>query len=242
MAQDSQQTSSYNFLRRVFEPGDLIEIRGIGSKKFGPMRVLTRDLAYAAREAANMVTLGSNVYYLLNPIAPDSRYATKSPHDDLCFSSYAARDEDIACRNLYMIDCDPVRESGTAASEEQRQEAMELAGKVRAYLRERQWPEPIVLDSGNGVHLLYKGDRCSADESELKIALKHLNREVGTPAVKIDTVVCNPARLARLPREPQGRTHGAGRGVSTVLRPTARVQDQSPGRGGWPAGQLRHSP
>jgi hypothetical protein len=70
---------------------------------------------------------------------------------------------------------------------------------VRAALTERGWPEPIVIDSGNGCHLLYKGDRCAPGGEILKLALKFLSSTFSTDAAKVDVTVFNPARISRLP-------------------------------------------
>ena len=105
------------FLRTIFAAGDLIEIRGLGSPQYGTMRILTTEISTAARAATKMVHCGADVYYALNPIKPDSKYATSIKLDNLPRRvRQTARDQDIACRNAYLLDLDPVRPSGAAAS------------------------------------------------------------------------------------------------------------------------------
>jgi len=154
--------------------------------------------------------------YPEKPINPSSWYARDIEHDDpLRHVWRTAADRDILCRFHYLIDVDPVRET-SAATPEQRQAAIETAQQVRDYLRDNGWSEPIaVIDSGNGVHLLYRGDGCSADDSILKFALKALAMKFNG-ACKIDTVVGNPARISRMPYT---KNLKAGRMASVIEYP-----------------------
>ena len=72
-----------HFLRTLFEPGDIIEIRGLGSPKYGTMRILTRDFNRAARAAVKMSAEGADTYFGLNPVAADSQYARAVKLDNL---------------------------------------------------------------------------------------------------------------------------------------------------------------
>lgn len=105
----------------------------------------------------------------------------------------------IDSRALYLIDIDPVRPSGTCATVVEKATALEVADKIQAYLASLGWPEPILVDSGNGYHLLYRGDGCCADSEEWVYALKHLDSEFSTVDAHVDTCVGNPARISRLP-------------------------------------------
>ena len=187
------------FLRYVFEPNDLIEIRGLGSPEFGVMRMLANDAPTAARAALKMTECGANVYFALNPIRPDSKYATSIKLNNLPRRArQTAKKESIASRNLYLLDIDPT-EHDTAATPEELAAALALATTVREYLTSQGWPEPILLSSGNGVHMLYKGDRCSPEGDILALALKYLDLKFSTPVVKVDIGVFDEPRVARLP-------------------------------------------
>ena len=187
------------FLQTIFEPGDLFEIRALGSKKYGTMSMLGDDFFLAAKTAVAMEERGADVYYALNPIEPNSRYAKRVkqnfPFENVRFT---ATDKSMACRNLYLIDIDPIRPPGTAATDKHRIAAGVMADTVRDHLASLEWPEPIRIDSGNGIHLLYKGDRCSANGDILKYALIALARRFDGDC-KVDLVTHNPARIARLP-------------------------------------------
>jgi hypothetical protein len=111
----------------------------------------------------------------------------------------SASDRDIDHRNLYLIDIDPVRPSGVASSPIELCNAKAVALNVREYLRAKGWPEPIQVSSGNGVHLLYKGEGPASDYYDWKNALKFLAHKFGTADAKIDTSAHNAARISRLP-------------------------------------------
>ncbi|MCU1247065.1 MAG: hypothetical protein JWQ49_94 [Edaphobacter sp.] len=197
MTKAEQITKIHSFLRRMFVPGDLIEIRGLKSRK-GTLRMLTDDLYLAARSASAMEKEGADVYYCLNPVDRESKYAKTAKINDGDNNCRTAGNADTANRNAYLIDIDPDRPSGEAATKEQRAAALSTAQEVHTFLAERGWPDPIVLDSGNGIHMLYKGNRCSANDDALKFALKRL-ATLFNGTCKIDAVVSNPARISRMP-------------------------------------------
>jgi hypothetical protein len=74
-------------------------------------------------------------------------------------------DADILRRRWFPIDIDPVRPSGVSSSEDEHASALWLADQVKGFLSERGWPEPLVGDSGNGAHLLYRIDLPNDTES-----------------------------------------------------------------------------
>src|SRR5262249_39827200 len=104
------------------------------------------------------------------------------------------------------------------ASDAEKALARRTLEQVRAFLRERGWPEPVVCDSGNGYHLLYRIDLPADDGGLVERVLRALAARFDSDQVKIDQAVCNPARLCKLP----GTL--ARKGDSTPLRPHRRPQ------------------
>jgi len=92
------------------------------------------------------------------------------------------------------------------------------AGEVRDYLRGQAWPEPLVGDSGNGAHLLYRVDLPNDRESLglVKGILETLAFKFSNEAVGVDTTTCNAARIWKL----YGTT--ARKGDDTEERPHRR--------------------
>jgi hypothetical protein len=70
---------------------------------------------------------------------------------------------------------------------------------VQEYLTSLGWPEPIRVDSGNGYHLLYRGDRCNPSSAAWVYILKLLAKTFNTEGAKVDTSVGNASRISRLP-------------------------------------------
>ncbi len=106
------------------------------------------------------------------------------------------KDKEIASVNHLLVDADPVRPEGICATQKEKEAALTLLRTIYADLKKDGWPEPLVADSGNGGHLLYKID---VDVAPLIAdVLKILDQQYSTETVKIDTTVGNPARLVKV--------------------------------------------
>ncbi len=60
------------------------------------------------------------------------------------------------------------------------------------------WPEPILADSGNGAHLLYRIDLPANDDGLVKRVLEGLAFRFDDAEVRVDTTTHNPARIWKL--------------------------------------------
>jgi hypothetical protein len=107
-------------------------------------------------------------------------------------------DRDIQERQWILLDFDPVRPTGISSMDAEHQWALDQALKVREYLRENDFPEPILADSGNGNHLRYRVQLPADDGDVIKNFLMALAGRFDTDQVKIDTTVFNPARITKL--------------------------------------------
>jgi hypothetical protein len=105
MTRLEQVTAIHNFLRRIFVAGDLIEIRGLGSKDNGTMSFLTDDLYLGAKAAAAMEGRGADVYFTLNPISRESRFAERCVQRSkpYCHVKYTAGNADIAKQSPFAL-------------------------------------------------------------------------------------------------------------------------------------------
>ena len=93
-------------------------------------------------------------YFTLNPLKlPDGVPLNPA---SLRSSSNAASATDVARRTWLLIDCDPPRQPKTNSTAEEKQAAREQAERIREWLHSHGWPEPLLGDSGNGWHLLYR--------------------------------------------------------------------------------------
>jgi P4 family phage/plasmid primase-like protien len=114
------------------------------------------DWNAAVRAVENEPTQYKAAYFTLNPIKLPSEIPVNP--QALTPSRNTAGDSDIARRVWLLVDLDPPRTAGTNSTEAEKQAAREQAEHVREYLRSRNWPEPMLCDSGNGWHLLYRVD------------------------------------------------------------------------------------
>ena len=139
------------------------------------------------------------MYFVLNKIdsacfgRQQSGKIVKSP-------KITTNDNDIIRRCFVFVDFDPVRKSGTNASNEEFELAHKKAQDVFRFLREKGFSEPIICKSGNGLHLTYKVD--FPNDEETTEIIKHFYEYLGSlfsdDKVDIDTKVFNLARLCKL--------------------------------------------
>ena len=66
------------------------------------------------------------------------------------------------------MDVDFDRPSGISATDAEKAAAKKKASEIYGFLKERDWPEPVVADSGNGYHLDYRVDLPAADDGLLE--------------------------------------------------------------------------
>jgi len=170
-----------------------------------------------AEEALKISRVAKGVYFTLNPISKDL-LARRCNRIGYAQEGELTKDKDILCRRWFLIDVDPVRDSHISSSDAEKSLALDTVGKVREYLRSQTWPEPILADSGNGFHLLYRVDLPAIDGGLVEGVLQVLADRFDTDHVKIDRTVFNPSRICKLPGT------WARKGDSTPTRPHRQAQ------------------
>lgn len=199
----------------LFRHGDVVEMR---IPKAGKLRTISgyfdnsEALAKAIREWSGKPEI-EGVYYTLNPVAP--ALLARAANRAKVYATVTTSDRDILRRRWLLVDVDPDRPSGVSSTNAEKQLAATKGRAVRDYLRELQWPEPLVADSGNGYHLLYAIELPN-DEASGKLiqsCLEALAAKFNDASAKIDTAVFNPARIVK--------AYGslAAKGDSTLDRP-----------------------
>jgi hypothetical protein len=218
-------------LQLLHEPGDVIELRALGvstPEYRRPHRVsgYFNDIEALATSAVKLSPFAKGVYITLNHIeqALLARAANRIRvvNDDEPLTS----DTNVILRRWLPIDCDPVRPASISSTDEEHATAIARAHEIREALTAEGWPPPILADSGNGCHLLYRVDLPNDDatrellESVLKaLAFRFEDSDVsidqtvfnasriwkayGTPARKGDHTSDRPHRLARLLKVPE---------------------------------------
>ena len=177
-------------------PGDVVELRAFRLDR----RVVSGfydDVDALARDVGGLGAEYSGIYITLNRVEPsllglaNNRIRHQNP-------SPATTDTDITRRRWLFLDLDPKRKSGISSTDAQHDAAIAHARAIRDALTSEGWPLPIVADSGNGAHGLYRIDEPADNGGLVKRTLEALALRFDTPELHIDTGVYNPARIIKL--------------------------------------------
>jgi hypothetical protein len=187
MTPEQQQSEIIRALNLMFNSGDAIEFRALqhGSRK--PIISKCGDWKKLAEYIQEYVpSFSKGLYVTLNPVDPSFQGSVN--------------EKAILRRQNILIDCDVQREpKDTNSTHEEHEAAIAKAKVVREYLKSQGWPEPILTDSGNGAHLVYRVE-LPVDEKSTKLVkqvLKALAQRFSDKTgeseiiVKIDTGVAD---------------------------------------------------
>lgn len=184
-----------DILRQV---NDVVEVRILDGPTPGTIAGYFNDWDTLEQEVKKYVGRG-NVYITMNPVNPallaraNNRLKKVKPGE-------TTADQHITKRCWFFIDADPVRPSGIMATDEEKKAAQERIKQVYAFLKGMAWADPVICDSGNGCHLLYRIDLPNDNESRdlLSECLKALSMKFDDQKVNVDKAVFNAARITRL--------------------------------------------
>lgn len=205
-------------LEVLTEPGQVVEIRALnvrtGSTRFTENQTgyFDTDHLNEAVQAIVKIPEATGIYFLLNPALPDL-HARSFNHMKKAEKGGSTADHEIVKRRWLLIDVDAKRPAGISATDAEKEALYALAMEVRAWLTSEGWPAPLVIDSGNGTHLLYRIELPAEDGGLIGRVLVALNLKFGNDVVKIDGVNGNAARISKLPGTP------VCKGDSTPTRP-----------------------
>ncbi len=181
----------------LFEPGAVVELRAFKGRD--TVSGYFDDHTVLVHEASKLEDRSYSVYVTLNEVDP-ALLARASNRARQVYREPTTSDGNIVRRRWLPLDFDPMRPSGVSATSIEKEAARQRAMEVREFLRELRWPEPVLGDSGNGYHLLYRielpNDRESLDL--IKGILEALAFKFSDEAVGVDTTTCNAARIWKL--------------------------------------------
>jgi hypothetical protein len=179
----------------LFDPGQVVEVR-IPKTRAGVVAGYFDDhVALAVGiEAADARCHAGGVYYVLNRVDPALLGRAYNRLKER--AEYTTADNNILLRRWLPIDLDPVRPAGISSTDEEHAAAITRA-RVIANDMEGEWGTPILADSGNGAHLLYRIDLPNTQESldSVTAALGELDRRYSDATVRVDTTSSNAARI-----------------------------------------------
>ena len=187
------------------------------------------------------------IYFVPNPVVPDLLARSKNRMEWNVRDT--TTDEMIVHRYWLLIDIDAAEShklkiTGTDAEHDA---AIEMAHTIRWDLGEAGWPDPVLADSGNGAHLLYRVDLPNDDDSRtlMSLCLHALSHRYDNDVTEVDRKTFNAARIWKLygtmtrkGDEIDGRPHR----MATILEapdqpdpvPIDRLQELAAGAPGEP--------
>lgn len=175
-----------NWLNVLIAPGSTAEMRVLYDNGAPHIRHYESDnLLPMARDALRLGSGAAGIYWLMNPLPID-------------WNGAPAKDDSIVQRRWLLVDCDPTRTGTVSSTNEEKELARAKMTEVDLFLADRGWPAPIIDDSGNGWHLLFRIDLPGDDDELVHRVLQVLARRFDDDSVSIDTRVANPSRICKL--------------------------------------------
>lgn len=189
-----------NQIRRTFEVfkanNELVEVRVIsksGKNASGYFKSVDKLLSCVEKFDHE------NIYFVLNSIN-DACYSRDQRDYFIESPKVTTSDNDIINRDWFLIDVDCKRSAGVGSTDAEKQQSKDVANNVFSYLRDLGFASPVVCDSGNGVHLLYKINMPNDEYSKttLQVCLQALDLFFTNDKAEIDKSVFNAARITKL--------------------------------------------
>jgi hypothetical protein len=209
-------------LERLFEPGQVVELRVLGGGR--ALSGFFDDRQAMAAHALAAELQGANVYFGLAPRIP-----RRCIPDNELSPGKAAGEQDVLVRRWLLLDFDPVRPADTPSTRSEKKAALRVMEACIGWLaKEQGWPTPLIGNSGNGWHALYRVDLPTDDGGLVQRVLAALAAKFDTPEARIDQRVFDPPRIARLygttnckgeptPERPHRRSRLVGTGKATPV-------------------------
>lgn len=193
--------------------GQLTEVRILGKSKAVYSGYFT-DCETMLSELRKFDGLGG-MYATINEIK-DACSGREQANRLIKSPKATTNDKEIENRRIILLDFDPERPADTNATDEEVKLAEECMKSVYRYLRDQGFSAPVVANSGNGYHLLYKVNIPNTDENTktVELFLKALDMMFGNEqTVKVDTSVFNASRISKIIGTPSNK------GSNTQSRP-----------------------
>jgi hypothetical protein len=180
--------------------GGVFELRFLGLNKFQV------DAGYFdnAADATTAVVAGQNYYkgmYITpNPVIPD--LLARSVNRITPRATTQTHDHEVIRRRWLLVDIDAIRPAGICSTETEHQAALSRAYTICSTLGVLyNFPDPMIIDSGNGAQLMYRLNEENSDEvrDEIQAFLHALKALFSDAVCEVDITVYNAARIWRIP-------------------------------------------
>jgi hypothetical protein len=193
-----------NAKRAICSPGQVTEVRilnaafGSGSYQFTLSGYFDDPDLLADAVADSPITSAQGFYFLPNPVNPALLARAVNKLRKCGKGDPLTSDKDIARRHWLLVDLDPVRPAGIASTDDEHIAALERATDIVKWMQSKGSPLPIIGDSGNGAHLMYRVDLPVEDGGVIQRCLATLAKHFDDDVVKVDQTCHNPARIWKL--------------------------------------------
>lgn len=186
-------------LARMLAPDCVYELRALGAPRAGTVSGYFDNLDALAAAAAEWSGRASGVYVSLNPCRAE--LLSRAVNRATPFAKHTTGDAEITRRARLFFDFDPSRPAGIASTDGEHAAALDRARAARDVLKAAEWPEPLLVDSGNGAYLVYAVDLPNDDDAKslTKRVLEAAAGQWSDAAVTVDEGVFNAARICRIP-------------------------------------------
>jgi hypothetical protein len=181
----------------IHVPGEVFEVR-IPKTRMGTISGYFSDTAVAAALIAKENNKHQALYATVNPIKPALLARNENRFE---FGSHnTTSDGDIERRRWFLLDFDPVRPAGISSSDAELEQARLTSDLVIDWLRSLGWPEPMIAESGNGIHVMYRVDEPNDDDTRVifEFATKMLASLFTDDNVICDTTCFNASRVWKI--------------------------------------------
>ena len=140
-----------------------------------------------------------NLYFTLNVI--DEACYSREQHDRISQRPKSTTsDKEIIGRKWCLIDIDCEKPADTNSSDEEKELAKQVVNNVYKFLRDEGFEQPVICDSSNGYHLLYRQAMLNNEKNAetMKNFLQVLDLYFSTEKVKVDCSTFNASRICKL--------------------------------------------
>jgi hypothetical protein len=202
-AEDGKIAEIERTLNLLLAPGAVAELRVLGVGEYdatffgffdGDHR---REMAAAALEFNGKA---EGIYVTLNQIHPGLLARLPNQVAKAWKKDLGTSDRDVIRRFWLPVDVDPRRPKGISSTDEERAAAWAVALEIKVWMLAQGWQQPVICDSGNGYHLLFRIDYPNDNHSmnTVKGILNTLAGRYDSDKVEIDVKNYNAARIWKL--------------------------------------------
>lgn len=151
---EADRDKIHRALEVMFDPGQVIELRVPNAGRSGTIAGYFDDHEKLI-QAACRLNRQWTVYTTLNRVNP--ALLARGANRMIGHAKHTTSDADILERRWLPIDLDPVRPAGVSSTDEEHEIALARAREIADWVtHELGWPSPILADSGNGGHVLWR--------------------------------------------------------------------------------------